>query len=306
MVKKSPYRFNTISEYHTFRGLPAPEHPLISVINFDDIKLHKNEPDRLVSGFYTIALKRHPKAKLKYGQQEYDFDDGVMLFMAPEQVFGIKNATNEKPTGWMLMLHPDFLWKTKLANSIHNYEYFDYAINEALFLSKKEEVSITKILKIIQLEYHGNIDQYSHKIIIAQLDLLFSYAERYYNRQFLIRRKTNHQILSRLENLLNHYFAEDILSVEGLPTVQKVANQINLSPKYLTGLLKNVTGKSTQEHIHHKLIEKAKEKLSTTELSVSEVAYRLGFEHPQSFSKLFKQKTKMSPSVFRESFRNSN
>ncbi|MDD7886797.1 AraC family transcriptional regulator [Flavivirga sp. 57AJ16] len=306
MVKKSPHRFNTISEYHTFRGLPAPEHPLISVINFDDIKLKKNEPDRLVSGFYTIALKRHPEAKLKYGQQEYDFDDGVMLFMAPEQVFGIKNATKEKPTGWMLMLHPDFLWKTKLANSIHNYEYFDYAINEALFLSKKEEASITKILKIIQLEYHGNIDQYSHKIIIAQLDLLFSYAERYYNRQFLIRRKTNHQILSRLENLLNHYFAEDILSVEGLPTVQKVANQINLSPKYLTGLLKNVTGKSTQEHIHHKLVEKAKEKLSTTELSVSEVAYALGFEHPQSFSKLFKQKTKMSPSGFRESFRNSN
>ncbi|KKN21124.1 hypothetical protein LCGC14_0928560 [marine sediment metagenome] len=304
MLKKSPYRFKSISEYHTFRGLPAPEHPLISVINFNDVTLQKEEPDSLVTSFYTIALKRHPEAKLKYGQQEYDFDEGVMLFIAPEQVFGVQNATHKKPTGWLLMLHPDFLWKTPLASSIHTYDYFDYASNEALFLSQNEEAAITEILKIIQQEYHNNIDKYSHKIIIAQLELFFSYAERYYNRQFLTRRKSNHQLVARLEDLLNHYFSEDVFAVDGLPSVQNIADQLNLSPKYLTGLLKNVTGKSTQEHIHNKLISKAKEKLSTTELSISEIAYTLGFEHSQSFSKLFKQKTKKSPTDFRVSFRN--
>lgn len=304
MVRKPPHKFKSISDYHTFRGLPAPEHPLISVINFDDIKLKEEEPDSLVSSFYTIALKRHPEAKLKYGQQEYDFNEGVMLFMAPEQVFGIENATQQKPIGWMLMLHPDFLWNTTLAKNIHTYEYFDYASNEALFLSQKEEAEITHILKIIQQEYHNNIDRYSHKIIIAQLELFFSYSERYYNRQFLTRRKSNHQLVARLEDLLNHYFSEDVLTVDGLPSVQNIADQLNLSPKYLTGLLKSLTGKSTQEHIHNKLISKAKEKLSTTELSISEIAYTLGFEHSQSFSKLFKQKTKKSPTDFRVSFRN--
>ncbi|MGS2762905.1 helix-turn-helix domain-containing protein [Sinomicrobium sp. M5D2P9] len=302
MAGKAPYRFHTISEYHSFRGLPAPEHPLVSVINFDDMDLKADDPERLVLGFYTIALKRHPDGKLKYGQQEYDFNEGVMLFMSPGQVFGVLATTEEKPTGWMLMVHPDLFWNTPLATTIKQYEYFDYTANEALFLSKKEEEAITGIFKIIRQEYHTNIDHYSHTIIITQLELLLSYSERYYNRQFITRRITNHKIVTRLETLLNEFFGKESLIDTGIPTVQEVADRLYVSPKYLSGLLKSVTGKSTQQHIQDKLIEKAKEKLSTTALSVSEIAFELGFEHPQSFSKLFKSKTKQSPSIFRARF----
>ncbi|WP_437397599.1 helix-turn-helix domain-containing protein [Flagellimonas lutimaris] len=302
MDNNAPYRFRTIGDYHQFRGLPAPEHPLVSVINFDSIILGQEEPDRIVSSFYTIALKRHPGAWLKYGQQEYDFNEGVMLFMAPEQVFGVSGNIEEKPTGWMLLVHPDFLWNTPLSKSIKRYEYFDYAANEALFLSKKEEESIIGMLKNIQGEYHTNIDYFSHDIIIAQLELLFSYAQRFYNRQFITRRIAHNKIVERLENLLNSYFEEETYQVKGIPTVQQVADWLHVSPKYLSGLLKQITGQSTQQHIQNKLIEKAKERLSTGSMTVSEIAYELGFEHPQSFSKLFKAKTDQSPSVFRSRF----
>ncbi|RNL90393.1 AraC family transcriptional regulator [Sinomicrobium pectinilyticum] len=302
MADNVPYKISTISEYHSFRGLPAPEHPLVSVINFDDIQLKEEEPESLVCGFYTIALKRHPDARLKYGQQEYDFNEGVMLFMAPGQVFGIRKGLEERPTGWMLMLHPDYLWNTRLATAIKHYEYFDYAIHEALFLSKKEEESITGIFQIIRQEYHTNIDNYSHNIIIAQLELLLSYSERFYNRQFITRSIASHKILEQLEEILNGYFTKDSLIETGIPTVQGVAEKLHVSPKYLSSLLKNLTGQNTQQHIHHRLIEKAKEKLSTTGLSVSEIAFQLGFEHSQSFSRLFKMKTKQSPMEFRASF----
>lgn len=302
MENKAPHEFKSISAYHQFRGLPAPEHPLVSVINFDAIQLRSDEPDRMVAGFYTIALKRHPGARLTYGQQEYDFNEGVMLFMAPGQVFGIHGSLEEKPSGWLLMVHPDFLWNTHLAQSIKQYEYFDYSAHEALFLSKKEEASIIEILKGIAQEYHANIDHYSHNIIIAQLELLLSYSQRYYNRQFITRRITNHKMVERLEKLLNTYFAEGTYQIKGIPTVEQVADWLHVSPKYLSGLLKGITGQSTQQHIHDKLIDKAKERLSTSTLSVSEIAYELGFEHPQSFSKLFKSKTEQTPSEFRSSF----
>lgn len=302
MENNAPYRFRTVSAYHEFRGLPPPEHPLISVINFDSIILGQDEPDRIVSSFYTIALKRHPGARLKYGQQEYDFNEGVMLFMAPEQVFGVSGNIEEKPTGWMLLVHPDFLWNTPLSKNIKRYEYFDYAANEALFLSKKEEESIIGMLKNIEDEYHASIDNFSHDIIIAQLELLFSYAQRFYNRQFITRRIAHNMVVERLENLLNSYFEEETYQVKGIPTVQQVAECLHVSPKYLSALLKHVTGQSTQQHIQNKLIEKAKEKLSTGSMSVSEIAYDLGFEHPQSFSKLFRAKTNQSPTGFRSSF----
>ena len=302
MENKAPHEFQSISAYHQFRGLPAPEHPLISVINFDDIQLRTDEPDRMVSSYFTIALKRHPGARLTYGQQEYDFNEGVMLFMAPGQVFGIRGSINERPKGWLLMVHPDFLWNTHLARGIKDYEYFDYSANEALFLSQKEEGSIIEILKGIAQEYHANMDHFSHSIIIAQLDLLLSYSQRYYNRQFITRRITNHKMVERLEKLLNTYFSDDTYQLGGIPTVEQVAGWLHVSPKYLSGLLKGITGQSTQQHIHNKLIDKAKEKLSTSTLSVSEIAYELGFEHPQSFSKFFKSKTDQSPTPFRSSF----
>ncbi|WP_069658763.1 helix-turn-helix domain-containing protein [Arcticibacter eurypsychrophilus] len=304
MANTQTLRFKTISEFHIFRGLSKPEHPLISVINLEDVKELSSGELRFVKDFYSIALKRNFNIKMKYGQQEYDFNEGIMFFMSPGQVLQltVETDTHLQQSGWMLLVHPDFLWNTPLAKNIKQYEYFDYSVNEGLFLSEKEEKIIVGILQAIQQEYHSNIDKFSQDIIIAQLELVLSYSERFYNRQFLTRKITNHQILARLEEVLGEYFNSDDLVVKGIPTVQYIAETLNVSPSYLSGLLKVLTGQSTQQHIHDKLIEKAKEKLSITALSVSEIAYKLGFEHSQSFSKFFKTKTNLSPLAFRQSF----
>jgi AraC family transcriptional activator of pobA len=298
-------RIKSISQYHQVMGLPKPEHPLISVINLESVKHPPgSESFSMVFDFYSISLKRDFNAKIRYGQQEYDFDEGVMFFISPGQVFGIEVNKDEliRRTGWLLLVHPDFLWHTSLAKPIRQYEYFSYSVHEALFLSDKEENMIMAILRNIEQEYHSNIDQFSQNVMIAQLELLLTYAERFYHRQFITRKITNHRILDRLENILTAYFENDTYAQKGLPSVQWVAEQLNISPNYLSELLKVLTGQSTQHHIHDKLIEKAKEKLSTTDLSVSEIAYELGFEHPQSFSKLFKSKTNLSPIAFRQTF----
>jgi len=305
MPNIQPHRIKTISEYHQVMGLPKPEHPLISVINFESIKqLPYAESISLVFNFYSISLKRDFNGRMKYGQQEYDFDEGILFFMSPGQVFGIEIEKGEalKHSGWLLLIHPDFLWNTPLAKTIKQYEYFDYSVHEALYLSEKEETTIINLMQTIGQEYHSNIDKFSQDIIIAQLELLLSYSERFYHRQFITRKITNHKILGRLEEILTGYFSGDKLVKEGLPTVHYFAEALHVSPNYLSGVLKVLTGQSTQQHIHEKLIEKAKEKLTTTDLSVSEIAYELGFEHPQSFSKLFKNKMKVTPLEFRQSF----
>lgn len=202
----------------------------------------------------------------------------------------------------MLLIHPDFFWNTSLAKAIKKYEFFNYSVNEALWLSEKEETVILNIIQNIRQEYHSNIDRFSQSIIISQIETLLNYSERFYQRQFITRERTSHKVLDRLEKLLSEYFNSGDLVAKGVPTVQYIAGNLNLSPNYLSGLLKSLTGQTTQQHIHAKLIEKAKEKLSTTELSISEIAYELGFEHTQSFSKLFRAKTKLSPLEFRQSF----
>ncbi|KFF05467.1 helix-turn-helix domain-containing protein [Flavobacterium reichenbachii] len=303
MANNQPHRIKSISEFHEFRNLPKPEHPLISVYNFEDLKyLNKEEPKSLMLDFYSIALKRNANAKMRYGQQEYDFKEGVLIFLSPGQVFSIEGNAELQHTGWSLLIHPDFLWNTPLAQKIKQYDYFDYAVNEALHLSDKEENMLIDIVRNIQQEYQSNIDKFSQDVIIAQIELFLTYAERFYNRQFITRKISSHQILARLEKLLHDYFVNDSLAKIGLPTVQYIADNLNVSPNYLSGLLKMHTGQSTQQHIHDKLIEKAKEKLSTTNLSISEIAFELGFEHQQSFSKLFKTKTNVSPLEFRQSF----
>ena len=305
MANKQVQRIKTISEFHRLRGLPKPEHPLISLIDYASIRHSaENNPISWVFDFYSISLKRDFHAKIKYGQQKYDFDEGIMFFISPGQVFSIEVAKDpsSKHSGWILLVHPDFLWNTSLARIIKQYEYFDYSVNEALFLSDKEEATIISTLQNIQQEYHSNIDKFSQNIVIAQLEVLLSYAERFYHRQFITRKISNHTILNRLEDILTEFFNSDTPSKKGLPTVQYVTEKLNVSPSYLSGLLKVLTGQTTQQHIHEKLIAIAKEKLSTTSLSVSEIAYELGFEHSQSFSKLFKAKTSLSPLEFRQSF----
>ena len=202
----------------------------------------------------------------------------------------------------MLLVHPDFFWNTSLAKSIRQYEFFDYSVHEALFLSEQEESIIGNVVENIRLEYQRNIDKFSQNIIISQIETLLNYSQRFYQRQFITRKVTNHKLLDRLEHILASYFNDDGLSDKGLPTVQYITKELNVSASYLSGLLKELTGLSTLQHIQNKIIEKAKEQLSTTDLSVSEIAYGLGFEHPQSFSKMFKAKTSLSPLEFRASF----
>ena len=295
----------TISEYHRSRGLPTPEHPLISIVDYADIQRPADMSEvNWVMDFYFISVKRGIGAKLKYGHQQYDFDEGVMFFIAPGQVFRIEpdEASNTERSGWVLLVHPDFLWNTALAKNIKQHAFFSYSVHEALFLSGKEEIILNGILINIRQEYNSNIDRFSQDIIISQIETLLNYSERFYQRQFITRKVTNHQILNRLETLLDGYFNSDGLVTNGLPSVQFIAASLHVSPSYLGSLLKTLTGQSTQYHIHEKLIDKAKEKLSTTRLSVSEIAYELGFEHAQSFSKLFKSKTQLSPLTFRALF----
>ena len=296
-------RIKTVSEYHRSRGLSKPLHPLISLIDYRSI-IHSSETNNVnwVFDFFLVALKKNIDGKFRYGQQNYDFDEGTMFFIAPGQVFRIEiNTELPDRSGWMLLFHPDFLLGTPLAKSIKNYQFFGYSAREALFLSEQEETIVLDIVQNIKREYQTNIDRFSQQIILSQVEVLLNYADRFYNRQFLTRKVTNHKVLEKFEALLDQYFM-DKSQQNGLPTVNYLAEQLNLSSDYLTSLLKVTTGLSSQQHIHEKLIEKAKEKLSSTDLSVSEIAFELGFEHSQSFSKLFKSKTKQSPLEFRASF----
>ena len=303
MAGVQPYKIKTINEFHQLRNLSRPLHPLISVINFETIKrIGEGEPKSLIQDFYSIALKRAVNTRVKYGQQEYDFDGGILFFIAPGQVYSIETQEDFQHSGWIVLIHPDFLWNTPLAKKIKQYEYFGYSVNEALHMSEKEEEITTGIVQNMEQEYHTSIDKFSQDVMIAQLELLLTYAERFYHRQFITRKIANHTILDRMESVLTAWFNSDSLATKGLPTVQYIADTLHVSPGYLSALLKVLTGQSTQQHIHDKLMEKAKEKLSTTGLSVSEIAYELGFEHPQSFSKLFKSKMKVTPLEYRQSF----
>ncbi len=305
METNKPLRIKTISEGHRILCLPKPEHPLVSILNYSDITPPSEEAAKngAIFDFYYISLKRGFSNKFFYGQQQYDFDDGMMYFVAPGQIIkGAGPAPGDDLSGWVLLIHPDLLWGTPLARKIRRYEFFDYSVHEALFLSDKEESILNELIRNIQHEYRSNIDKFSADIIISYLETLFNYAERFYQRQFITRKKSNHQILERLEKLLSDYINSDLLVSQGLPTVKLISEQLMISPNYLRSLLKTLSGQNTQQYIHEKLIEKAKEKLSTTDLSVSEIAYELGFEHPQSFSKLFRTKTKQSPLEFRQSF----
>ena len=305
MAKHTPVHIKTISEYHRMLSLPKPEHPLVSLTRFEDIAYNFGQaPKSIIHNFYSVALKKSFHARLKYGQQEVDFDEGVLLFMAPMQVLSVEGPPEPAAShkGWLLLVHPELFWNTHLARKIRQYEYFDYKANEALHLSESEEQMIVGIMQNIAQEYRTRLDSYSQDVMLAQLELLFTYAERFYQRQFITRKASNHQIISRMEDLLNDYFKGDRLHLEGIPSVTYFAAALHLSPNYLSRLLKTLTGQSTKQFIQEKMIDLAKEKLSTTELTVNEIAYELGFEHPQSFSKLFKIKTSYSPLAFRQSF----
>ena len=298
---------HSISEFHRLLSLPAPLHPLVSVIHVADINPAENEIwGRFLLNFYSVSLKKDVLAKVKYGQQYYDFDKGVMSFIAPRQVQSVDISEVHRPgeecgQGYVLLFHPDFLIKTPLASAIKNYSFFSYAVNEALHLSEREEKNIVEIFMKIDAEYQ-HIDHHTQDIILSQIDLLLKYCNRFYERQFITRKTFNNDLLSQTELLLNEYFETEKTLQTGLPTVEYLANKLKVSPHYLSDMLRSFTGQNTQQHIHEKLIEKAKEHLTASNLSVAEIAYQLGFEYPQSFNKLFKKKTEMSPLEFRQKF----
>jgi AraC-like DNA-binding protein len=301
-----PIRFKTISEFHQFRHQPPPLHPLISIIDVTGARhLRDDEPRNIIFDFYGISLKSVSNGKMKYGQQLYDFDSGTMVFSSPGQVMSIEVEKGKmlEQSGWLLLVHPDFLWNTPLAKKIKQYEFFDYAVNEALFVSENEKEILTGIVQNMKQESIRSIDKFTQEIVVAQLEALLSYSDRFYQRQFITRKPASHQLLDKLNDLLNNLFNdEEAMRKNGLPSVAFVAGELHVSPHYLSGTLRSLTGLNTQQHIHIKLIDKAKELLSTTQLTVSEIAYAIGFEQIQSFSKLFKAKTNQSPLVFRQKF----
>lgn len=292
---------NSVTEYTRLCGLPAPLHPLLTVI---DLAQTRNNDTRgmaampIVQQFYSIWLKKNIKGKLYYGQRPFDFDEGVLGFMAPGQVFTINASLDiSELSGWMLLVHPDLLRKYPLGQKIASYGFFSYEVHEALHLSAHEESLLDGVLAGIRAEYESNIDAFSHDVLVAQLEVLLNYANRFYHRQFLTRRTAEHDLLTRFETLLTAYFAQ--AAGQPLPTVQHFADALHVSPAYLGDMLRSLTGQTTQQHIHHSLLEKAKQLLLTTSLSINETAFRLGFEYPQYFSRLFKSKTGLTPAAFR-------
>ena len=295
-------KLESIPEIHRMLNLPGPVHPLISLLDATEGQIDLCRlPDSYVLGLYKISFITKLSGKFKYGQGYYDFDEGSLLFTAPNQVIGgIESYADNK--GYSLIIHPDFLQGYPIARKIKQFGFFSYDANEALHLSEPEKATMLSIYTIIQEELTSRIDDFSHEVIIAQIELLLSYAKRFYKRQFLTRQAVTNDLLHQLEDLLTAYFEGEKPVSDGIPTVQHLAERLNYTPNYLSDMLRSLTGLNAQQHIHQKLIERSKELLSTTNLTISEVAYTLGFEHPQSFSRLFKMKTRISPVQFRSAF----
>ncbi|WP_293311267.1 helix-turn-helix domain-containing protein [Pedobacter sp. UBA5917] len=300
--ERAPQKFDSISELHRALGLPKPLHPLLSLVNYADITTPVAElPTLLLLSFYKISYKINLQGKIKYGQHHYDFEEGGISFVSPNQI--IAAAEDEKDySGYTLLIHPDFLRNYPLAKSINNYGFFSYSANEALYLSEKEKATISEVFEHILQELNSRIDDFSQDVIISHIEVLLNYSNRFYKRQFITRKAANHDILTQLEAILNQYFNNEKTLTKGLPTVSYLAEVLNLSPRYLSDMLRSLTGQNTQQHIHDKIIEKAKEFLASDKLTVAEVAYHLGFEHPQSFNKIFKKKTNQTPVAFKQSF----
>jgi len=300
-IHQSSVHFKTVSQMHGAIGIEMPKHPLFSILRFEDLpEVKTGQRTRLISDFYQISLKMQSPCKMQYGQTTYDFDEGVISCFAPKQVSFIDEDFVFAKSGWILTIHPDFLLSYPLGKKIKDFGFFDYAVNEALIMSDDEQKSVETIFEQIDREYRLPIDNFSQDLIIAILEVLLSYCNRYYNRQFITRKVVSNDLLSRFERILKTHIDNEIKAE--LPTASALAAELNMSSKYLSDCLRQLTGQTTKQLIHEKLVEQAKMLLSTTELSVSEIAYRLGFEYSQSFSKLFKNKTNQTPVEFRHLF----
>ncbi|WP_089834896.1 helix-turn-helix domain-containing protein [Chitinophaga filiformis] len=295
-------RMESVTDIHRVLGIAGPGHPLITLLDTRDERINLSRlPLSYVTTLYKISFINKLGGKFRYGQGYYDFDEGSMVFTAPNQIVG-STAIYKGNEGYSLIFHQDFLQGYPLAAKIRQYGFFSYASHEALHLSEQERATVSSVFAIIQEELNSRIDDFSHEVIIAQIELLLSYAKRFYKRQFLTRQAATGDLLQKFEELLNSCFSEVKPLYQGVPTVQYLAEQLNYTSNYLSDMLRSLTGLNAQQHIHEKLIEKSKELLTTTNLTISEIAYQLGFEHSQSFSRLFKTKTNLSPVQFRQTF----
>ncbi|QQQ28917.1 AraC family transcriptional regulator [Chryseobacterium indoltheticum] len=295
-------QIKSISQLVRVLGFPAPLHPLIALVDYNAVSIDMFPKGQKVSlDFYKISFKPTFKGHIKYGQGYYDFEEGGLAFLKPKQIV-ISPEETESYEGIALYFHPDFIRNYPLGKTINQYGFFSYDVSEALFLSAKEKEIIANLFDTIANELDNNIDGFSQDVLVSQIELLLNYSNRFYNRQFITRKAVNHDIITSLDRLLNNYFEEEKSLKNGLPSVKYISTELKLSQRYLSDMLSSLTGLNTQQYIQNTVIEKAKEKLSTTDLSVSEIAYELGFEHSQSFSKLFKTKTNVSPLQFRKSF----
>jgi len=294
-----PIIYKSISELLRDMDMPKPLHPLVALVNYDREKGGRNIVGRkFMIDFYKISFKKDFRGQIKYGQGYYDFEEGGMAFLAPNQLVTMSDDESCLD-GYILFFHADLIRNYPLGKNIQQYGFFAYGVNEALFLSDKEKKVITGLFENIADELDNNTDVFSQDVLVSQIELLLNYSNRFYNRQFLTRKAIHNDLISQMDTYLNGRFADQL---GGIPTVPEVAKHLQVSPRYLTDMLKTLTGQSAQQHIHDRLIEKAKETLSTTRLTVAEIAYQLGFEHPQSFNKLFKRHTNLSPTTFRKSF----
>lgn len=295
---------NSITELHGFFGLEKPKHPLVSVVRLAKELEHLDiEKFKYSVGLYQISLKDNcPFTITNYGRNSYDYQEGSMVFMAPNQVLEVeKQNINREDTGWSIVFHPDLIRKSELGKKIEQYSFFEYSSNEALHLSDEERTTVTEIALKIEREFNSNIDSHSQILIISNLELLLNYCVRFYDRQFFTRTNLNQDFVSQFEQVIKEYYKANKQIEFGIPTVQYCGEAMNMSPKYLSDLLRKETGQSTQDHIHQYIVEKAKNQLLNTTESASEIAYALGFEYPQYFSKMFKKKTAMSPNEYRNS-----
>jgi AraC-like DNA-binding protein len=288
----------TVSDFTRHFSFPPPTHPLLTIIDLEATR-HQTPPSGpMLRQLYIITLKKNLKGLIQYGHRAYDFNAGVLAFYAPGQLCEANAAVDTSElSGWMIVFHPDLLHKYPLAKKMAGYGFFSYQVHEALHLSGGEEELLAGLLATLRREHAQPIDAFSQDVLVAQLEVLLSYANRFYHRQFLTRRPAEHDLLSRFEALLTAYFAQG--DSQPLPTVQHFADALHVSPAYLGDMLRSLTGQTTQQHIHQALIERAKQLLRSTSLTINETAFRLGFEYPQYFSRLFKNKTGLTPAAFR-------
>jgi AraC-like DNA-binding protein len=292
----------TISDLFKFFRLDEPiRHPLVGIIDFSQVNEHIMDDTKVSADFYCLIFKNYNRNNVKYGRKIVDFHDGSLICMAPNQVIEMDNDIEESADmmGWGIFFHPDFIRATTLNDKMKGYSFFSYEMSEALHMSDKEKQVLYDGVQKIDAELKENIDVHSQDILISAIELLLNYCSRFYGRQFITRKNSNNSVVTQVEKLLGDYFKTNNISEKGLPTVKYLADHVFLSPGYLSDLLKKETGKNTQDHIHYYLIEEVKNRLLSTNKSVGEIAYSLGFEYPQYLNKLFKQKTGKTPLEFR-------